>query len=428
LIKRSFITAITALTVLLLISSCIAGPRAAAPAEPEIVGTAGLLMDAENGQVLYAKEADRKMYPASTTKILTAIIALEKSSLDEMVEVSREASSVDGSRVGLQPGEKLPMEHLLYMLMLSSSNDAAVAIAEHLGGSVRGFAAMMNSRAREIGALNSNFTNPHGLPDPNHYTTARDLALIGREAMRNRTFRQIAGTLNIRLERKELMPPDVLRKVEELEKVYGPVQEDFYTHNRLLTQGYYGYRGANGIKTGYTVDAGQCIVASAQRDGRELIAVVLNSQGANLWTDAAALLDYGFEQFTPVELVTPQQVVTDSGVKNGTERAILETAEFFYYNFPVGREPKVTRRVELKDGITAPVEAGQKLGELVLEADGRELGRVPLVAVYPVERSITCYPWTWLAAGAVFIIMMAAISGRRRRRRSRQIFTGRRRR
>ncbi len=421
LIKRILITAFT---VLLFVNFSIAGPLAAAPAEPEIVGTAGLLMDAENGQVLYAKEADRKMYPASTTKILTAMIALEKSSLDEMVEVSREASSVDGSRVGLQPGEQLPMGHLLYMLMLSSSNDAAVAIAEHLGGSVQGFAAMMNKKAKEIGALSSNFTNPHGLPDPNHYTTARDLALIGREAMRNRTFRQIAGTLNIRLERKVHMPPDVLRKVEELEKVYGPVQEDFYTHNRLLTQGYYGYRGANGIKTGYTVDAGQCIVASARRDGRELIAVVLNSQGVNLWTDAAALLDYGFEEFTPVELVTPQQVVTDAEVKNGTERAMLETAESFYYNFPVGREPRVTRRVELKDGITAPVEAGQKLGELVLEAEGRELGRVPLVTVYPVERSITSYPWTRLAAGAAFIITVATISVRRRRRRSQQIFVG----
>lgn len=405
------------LTIVSLLFSGVPPLMAAPAAEPVTTGAAALVMDSENGQVLFTKEPDRRMYPASTTKIMTALVALEQSSLDEMVVVSEKASAVDGSRVGLQPGERLPMEHMLYMLMLSSANDSAVAIAEHIGGSVEGFAGMMNRRARELGARNTNFTNPHGLPDPDHYTTARDLALIGRTAMQNETFRRIAGTINIKLERKKYMYPEVLQRVEELEKIYGPLQEDFYTHNRLLTQSYYGYKGANGIKTGYTVDAGQCIVASARRDGREMIAVVLRSQGASLWTDAAALLDYGFNGFEPVELLTPRQMITDAAVKNGTDRAVLETADYFYYNFPVGERPEVNRRVELADGIEAPLEAGERLGELVLESEGDELGRVPLVAVSAVPRSTTSYPWVWPAAGLPLLLLVRWFIGRRRRNR-----------
>jgi len=411
---------ITIIFMLVLFIFLFTIPAAAEPpAEPVTVGTAVLVMDAENGQVLYGKETEQQLYPASTTKIMTALLALEKSSLDEMVVVSHQASSVDGSRVGLQPGEKLPMEHLLYMLMLTSANDSAEAIAEHLGGSVDGFAKLMNQRARELGARNTNFTNPHGLPDAEHYTTARDLALIGREAMQNETFRRIAGTVNIKLDRKRYMTPEVLQSVEKLEQVHGPLQEDFYTHNRLLTGSYNGYKGANGIKTGYTVDAGQCIVASARRDGREMIAVVLNSQGANLWTDAAALLNYGFQAFAPVELMRPRQMITDAPVRNGTEEAVLETAGYFYYNFPVDEKPEITRRVELAEIIEAPLEAGERLGELVLEAQGRELGRVPLVTVSAVPRSTTSYPWVWLVGGITTFSFLRWLYVRRCRRRSR---------
>ncbi|HBX24079.1 MAG TPA: D-alanyl-D-alanine carboxypeptidase [Desulfotomaculum sp.] len=408
------------LTLILFICPIAIPAAAGPPAEPVTTGTAALVMDAENGQVLYGKEAEKQMYPASTTKIMTALVALEKSSLDEMVEVSQQASSVDGSRVGLQPGEKLPMEHLLYMLMLTSANDSAEAIAEHIGGSVDGFAKMMNQRARELGARNTNFTNPHGLPDPQHYTTARDLALIGREAMQNENFRRITGTVNIKLDRKKYMSPEVLQSVEKLEQIHGPLQEDFYTHNRLLTGSYYGYKGANGIKTGYTVDAGQCIVASARRDGREMIAVLLNSQGSNLWSDAGVMLDYGFQAFAPVELMTPRQMITDTPVKNGAEKAVLETAGYFYYNFPIDEKPEITRRFELADeNIEAPLEAGQQLGELVLEAQGRELGRVPLVTVSAVQRSTTSYPWVWVVGGITILSFLRWLFVRRRKRRSR---------
>jgi len=414
-----------ALALLCLILAAIypAVPVMASPATPPSpVGEAVLVMDAAGGQVLYSKNADQKMYPASTTKIMTALVALEKSSLADMVTVSERAAKVGGTRIGLQPGEQVKMEHLLYMLMLSSANDAAVAIAEHVGGSVPGFADMMNARAREIGARHTHFVNPNGMPDEDHYTTARDLALISRAAMQNETFRRIVSTVNYKVARKENMKPEVLEKVQELERIYGPVQEDFFNHNKLLWHNYYGYRGANGIKTGYTVDAGQCIAASARRGDRELIAVVLNSQGANLWTDAAMLLDYGFENFTPVALVKPREIITDAAVQYGTARAVLETAGFLYYNFPTGEDPRVTRRVELNKNISAPLEAGEQLGELVLESEGRELGRVPLVTVHPVARKLSSY-W-WFRAGAVpaalvLLKAMAAIFRFRRRRRPR---------
>ncbi|WP_166511358.1 D-alanyl-D-alanine carboxypeptidase family protein [Desulfallas thermosapovorans] len=396
-------------------------PAFAAPeTEPQPVGKAALVMDSDTGQVLYEKNATQRMYPASTTKIMTTLLALEKSSLDDLVVVSRRAAEIGGSRIGLQPGEQVQMKHLLYILMLSSANDAGIAIAEHVGGSVEDFARMMNDRARELGAKSTNFVNPHGMPDKNHYTTAMDLAVISRQAMQNTTFREIVMTLNYKADRKKNMSPELLAQVEKLESIYGPVQEDFYNHNKLLGNGYYSYSGANGIKTGYTVEAGQCIVASARRGGREMIAVVLNSQGANLWSDVAMLLDYGFDNFTPVALVKPREMITDAKVKHGAKNAVLETAGYFYYNFPVGEEPQVTRRVELVGNIQAPLEEGEKLGELVLTASGEELGRVPLVTVYPVSRDINSYWWFWAGAGLATLFLLCIVKAWfRSKRRSR---------
>ncbi|WP_449241407.1 D-alanyl-D-alanine carboxypeptidase family protein [Desulfoscipio gibsoniae] len=410
--------------ILLMILVCAVPAFADPDTVPQPMGEAALLMDSDTGQILYKKNVDQRMYPASTTKIMTTLLALENSSLDDMVTVSKRAVEIGGSRVGLQPGEQLPLKHLLYILMLSSANDAGIAIAEHVGGSVENFADMMNKRARELGARNTNFVNPHGMPDDNHYTTARDLALIGRHAMQNTTFRRIVRTLNYKAERKKNMSEELLQQVEKLENIYGPVQEDFYNHNKLLGSGYYGYNGANGIKTGYTVDAGQCIVASAKRGNREMIAVVLKSQGANLWADAAMLLDYGFDNFSLVELVKPREMITDAIVRHGAKNAVLETAGYLCYNFPVGETPQVTRSVELADDLDAPLKEGDKLGELVLTAGGRELGRVPLQAVYPVARKINSYWWFWagigLAAMSLLLLMKTWLSHRRSRRRIRR--------
>jgi len=189
--------------ILLLILILDVGPGSATTTVPDPAVEAALLMDADNGQILFEKNSGQRMYPASTTKIMTALLALEKGSLNDSVKISAKAAQVGGTRVGLQPGEQIKMEHLLHMMMLNSANDAAVAIAEHLGGSVEGFAGLMNKRAKQIGARDTNFVNPHGMPDKKHYTTARDLALISREAMQNERFAKIVQTINYQVDRKK---------------------------------------------------------------------------------------------------------------------------------------------------------------------------------------------------------------------------------
>ena len=217
-------------------------------AEPELVGEAAALIDSRNEQLLFEKNSNKRMYPASTTKILTAIIALERGNLEDIVSIPRVACNIEGSAIGLQEEEKITLEDLLYALMLNSGNDTAVAIACHIGGSVEEFARMMNELAVRIGAENSNFKNPNGLPDPDHYTTARDMALIAHYAMQNPEFRKIVSTRSATIQRGV---PDAQIYLEN--------------SNKLL----WNYDGTIGIKTGYTNDARQCLVSAAARQDRK---------------------------------------------------------------------------------------------------------------------------------------------------------------
>ncbi|HAG11952.1 MAG TPA: D-alanyl-D-alanine carboxypeptidase [Desulfotomaculum sp.] len=342
---------------------------AAAVKEPDTTAEAVVLMDAGNGQVLYQKNMSRHMFPASTTKILTADVALEKGNLSDKVTVAREACLVDGSRIGLQEGEKLTLEDLLYALMMASANDAAESIAIHLSGSIEDFGDLMNVKAKSVGALDSNFNNPHGLTDPKHYTTAYDLALITRYAMQNPVFREIVGT---RI--KKISRPDADRSI-------GPPQEDLWNHNRLLSR----YQGATGVKTGYTNESGQCLAAAAEKDGRELIAVLLNNQASTLYEDAGVLLDYGFDNFVSDLVVRDMEKVITIGVSRGVSKVDVYTGSSFYYNFQKGQKEQIKRSVELYNGIKAPLAAGQEVGHLVLTSGGQEVGKVKLFVKDPVK-------------------------------------------
>lgn len=243
---------------------------------PAISAAGAVLMNAETGEILFEKNADKKLYPASTTKIMTALVALEK--LDELgldlsceIIVPIEAQGVEGSSVYLKAGERITMEELLYGLMLQSGNDAAVAIASCVGGSgsegVSNFVDMMNAKAAELGCSGSHFVNPHGLFDEVHYVTAKDMAVIAAAAMEREDFRRIASA-------------------EEWSG--GAAGRRFVNKNKTITQ----YDGATGIKIGFTKKSGRTLVASAKRGEAELIAVVLND--GNWFNDAYALLDYGF--------------------------------------------------------------------------------------------------------------------------------------
>ena len=240
---------------------------------PSVSASSSVLID-ENGEVLYEKNADEKSYPASTTKIMTALVTLEK--LDELgldkkseIIVPEEAVGIEGSSIYLKKGERLTIEELLYGLMLRSGNDSAAALAACMGGSLGEFVSMMNERAAALGCSGTHFTNPSGLYEENHYTTASDLAKIAHEAMKREDFREIVRA-------KDWQSEDGSRS--------------FHNKNKTVFQ----YEGATGIKIGFTKASGRTLVASAERDGRQMIAVVLRD--GNWFNDAYALMDYGFEQ------------------------------------------------------------------------------------------------------------------------------------
>lgn len=335
------------------------------PNPPQIVGRAGVLIDVASGAVLYDKNMHELLPPASTTKILTGIIALEKGNLEDLVTASKEAEMTEPSSIFLIEGEQVKLEDLVWALLLNSANDAAVAIAEHLGGSVENFTKIMNSSARAFGAKNSNFVNPNGLPDDEHVTTAYDLAMIARHAMQNEKFREIVGSRKKTIERQK---PDGIKNLTN--------------HNKLLTK----YEGATGIKTGYTVKAQQCLVASAQRGDREFIAVVLGSQGDNIWTDASTLLDYGFDNFDSAVLMKNGESISPVQVKDGTTNLKLVASRGFAISYLKGQDVAPKKEVTLKTDLSAPIQAGKVVGKVTFKVGDESIGAVDLVAAETVKK------------------------------------------
>ena len=264
-------------------------------------------MDAKTGRILYQRDADLRLPPASTTKLLTAIVTLESSrKLKEMLTVSKTATLVPASKLYLTPGQSISIEDLLYGILLSSANDASMVLAEGIGGSVARFADMMTKKAHEIGATNTNFTNPHGLTAPNHYSTARDLALIFKYAMKNATFRKIVHT---KISSVRSMAPGRKRAKARLISVRN--------HNHLL----WNFDGALGGKTGYTRAAQKCFVGAVERNGVTLIVSILGSH--NLWGDTRRLLEYGFENYDTLKLASQSTPAVSERSNKGASTVIV---------------------------------------------------------------------------------------------------------
>lgn len=261
------------LSVLVVLLLLVLGNIASAATPPQVYAEAAIVMVAGDKRVLFEKNADAIMYPASTTKIMTLITALEKGNPDSIVNVSSQAASCEGSSLELRSGDRLTLREALYGLMLVSGNDAAEAIAEHVAGSIPAFVQRMNDKAASIGATRTHFTNPHGLPDPiNHFTTAYDLAIITAYGMQNPLAAKIVSTRDY-----------------DVHFLNRPATHAHNSNKLLFT-----YPGATGVKTGFTNDAGDCLVMAAKRKNIQLIAVVLNSDYR--WDDTTRLLDYGFQQ------------------------------------------------------------------------------------------------------------------------------------
>lgn len=293
---------------------------------------------------------------ASTTKIMTALIAIENGRLDDIVTVPKEAYGVEGSSMYLMLGEKVSLLDLLYGLMVNSGNDAAIAIAIHIGGNVEGFTELMNKRAEKLGLTNTHFVTPNGLHDKEHYTTAYDLAVIACEAMNNEIFRQLASTSYYTTQT-------------------GEVKRYLKSKNKLLWQ----YEGSTGIKTGYTKAAGKCLVFSAERDGMETVGVVLNS--ADIFDDASKILDYGFSSYKMSVLVSKGEVVAIAEVTNGRKRLLeLAAKEDIMSPVSVSDGMRLRPRAVYEKELQAPIEQGLTLGRLELYDGERLVAVVPLVA------------------------------------------------
>lgn len=294
---------------------------------------------------------------ASTTKIMTALIAIERCDLQEPVIISPLAAGVEGSSVYLQAGEQQTVENLLYALLLESANDAAVALAIHIAGSTDGFAACMNDRAKEMNLTDTHFTNPHGLHDAEHYTTARDLARITAEAMQNATFRTIVSTK---------------RKVISMQN--GATQRTLSNHNRLLRS----YADCIGVKTGYTKVSGRCLVSAAEKNGLLLIAVTLDAPGD--WQDHTALLNYGFSCYEGRSLDEYLGTTMEVPVLGGTKEVVLAgQAMAQTVILPRGASP-LTATWEINHYALAPIRKGDVLGVIRYQSGQDTVAVVPLLA------------------------------------------------
>ena len=333
------------------------------PADPlqKLTARSAIVMDAVTGQVLYERDIDARRYPASTTKMMTLIVALEHGKLDDMVMVSKNAEGVEGSTLWLVQGDRIPLGELLEGMMMHSGNDATVAVAEHIAGSVPAFVEMMNEKAAEIGAYNTHFANPNGLPDDNHYTTAFDLAKIAAYGYSLPNFERI---------------------VSQQEVLYDWVKDPakkLRNENQMLWL----YRGANGVKTGYTEAAGRCLVSAARRDGMQLVAVVLDSY--YMWNDSIALLDYGFQNVHAKSLVKKGEVVTKIKVADGRQDEIeLIADESLVAAEKTGETGKVEKKLEVPEEVVAPIKKGDVVGKVVCYYNGKRQGAINLLAAQDV--------------------------------------------
>ena len=312
-------------------------------------------MDAQTGRILFEKDANTRSLIASTTKIMTALVVCEQCNVLDRMRIPKEAVGIEGSSMYLKEGEVLTIQELLYGLMLHSGNDAAVALAIYCGGTVEGFVELMNDKARLLGMDGTHFANPNGLDHPQHYSTARDLAVLSAYAMQNPVFSQTVSTKSLTIGQRSLK-----------------------NHNKILWM----VEGADGVKTGFTKAAGRILVSSASRDGRRLIAVTIHDP--NDWQDHTALLENGFRNYAVRQLVASGQQVGTVEIVGGTEKeAVVLAAEDFYYSMMQDEKAEII--ISGQRFAYAPVAHGAEAGFAHICIDGKSVGKIPIVYGQTVE-------------------------------------------
>lgn len=347
---------------------------AQAAEEPKVLADSAILVEASTGRIIWEKNPDALREPASMTKMLTCVLALEELDPNKEIIMSREAVFAEDNTLNWSSSDSVSAQEMITAVMLVSENGGAIALAQAISGNTNRFADLMNDKAKAIGCKNSNFANPNGLPDSNHYSTAKDMARIAVYCMKNPTFREIVGTRRTSI--RWLYPKD---KWSELNNT-----------NELLGK----YKGANGIKTGWTRAAGGCLSASAKRGDIELIAIVMHSPDHDTrFDDAANLFNYGFERVRMVNAIDKNRVEKTIFVRDGRQATVTVGAQDDL-NFPLmaGEDSKflkvtydLPKIVDAGEGI----HIGQVLGEAVLRYDGKPVARVPLVAREKVKRGFS---------------------------------------
>lgn len=341
----------------------------------KLTAQSAILIEASTGRVIWEKDADVRHYPASMTKMMTGILALEKLPPKADVVISPNAAATEDCPLEIVAGECLSADNIITGMLMESDNGAAVAIAEAVDGSVSQFVQRMNERAQEIGMSNTHFVNPNGLTEANHYSTARDMAKLARFAMNNKKFREIVSTKN------QVIHWEVPARQQKLAE----------NTNKLLAN----YNGMNGIKTGWTEAAGGCLAASARRNGVELIAIVMQTPGPDdRFADARKLLDYGFKQVKMVKGIAKDRVSRKLWVRGGTSASVMaHPAEDINYPLINGEDPKhYTLSYDVPKVIAAPLKDGETVGRIIIKYDNKEVGSVPMISE-KVEAGFSIGSW-----------------------------------
>ena len=345
-------------------------PPCSADSELKIYCPSVILMETNTGKILYEKNASEVRYPASTTKIMTAILAVENCKLDDIATVSHNAVfsiPYDYTHASLKEGEELTIEQLLYALMIPSANDAAIVLAEHISGSVEEFAKLMNTKAKDLGCKNTHFVNPNGIHNKNHTSTAYDLALMGQYAMKNETIRKIVST------RQFTLP--TTNKYNKTDRIFNNTNDLLNTYSR------YHYEGTTGVKTGYTGEAGNCIVSTVKKDDFELLVVVLGGESTNKglserYLDCKTLFDYGFNNYSIKTVNEKSSILKQVIISNATKETqnlnilVKDNIKIFAdKNFDVST---LTPEITLEKKLKAPINANSVVGKITYSYDGKE--------------------------------------------------------
>lgn len=368
---------ITLFLILLMLVEMTAPFKIFAQNEPIIQSDSAILMDSKTGAILYEKNIHKKQFPASITKIMTALLAIENGNFDDTLTFSENAVySIEwgSSHIGMREGEQITLNDALYGMLLMSANEISNGIAEHIDGSVEKFSKHMNNKAKELGAVNTNFVNPHGLHDINHYTTAYDMALITQEALKYDKFKEVLGTTTY------IIPPTNL--VEE---------ERYLAHqHRLYNEKAYPnshYKGCEGGKTGFTNEAKHTLVTYAKKNDLELITVVLKSEKQEMYEDTKSLLDYGFNHFERVTLIEKGAsagtvlLPSNSNLESQYENSIkVYTESDLETVIPQGSSEDIAYEISLFDDLSLPILKGDAIGTLNYSYNNKLIGQVKIVS------------------------------------------------